>query len=611
MTQNVQLQEPQTENNAPTESQNPAQTEPANTEVASEVVEAAPSQESQEAANTTTTEEKKEEKEPAPKTEQKNEEPQSEPKVEPKQDNNQSAPSAPVQQHMDKDAPQPQQQRKQSTSGWGSWGGWLAAASTIVTQSVEDYVKPTMSTLSETTAQIVKDLVSEEPANPADKQAQPAPNAEQNEANNSNNQNNNAEATDESEKIFEAVDKGLTFLGESVDYLGSYLNKGINKVAQVDINDIQNKAMLVATSSIEKGFQVGEKLATTSVDALEIVGKTALNLLTVKEEVTDSKSRIRPVFYYIPQMTKEEEDTFEQLLNRNYFEVYSGVAHAQSLESLSIESTLHVQKTEQRLNAKQREALSALVVKLKELYENEDDENEDENNNEKKDEQKQLPKIKLNEPAARQLETLEGLFTEYMERSSKLLELFKQDVSELKPTDGEQNSISSVEICQLTASYLDKALLESVRYFGQISAGSVELLLRIVESYLIDLDTTDGIDAETAQSKSTYVMLTASSLVEKLQALSNAYINLVKLLKQDANDTFTEFAKKGEAELEESKRCADDIETKTNLHINQILHASSGALSNVQDCKKFVFPVCKSMLLASVTSSSHADPTSS
>ena len=183
-----------------------------------------------------------------------------------------------------------------------------------------------------------------------------------------------------------------------------------------------------------------------------------------------------------------------------------------------------------------------------------------------------------------------------MERATKLLELYKQgenktvlshdaDVSELKPTGEEQNSITSVEICHLTSSYLDKAyemigcwnnlvsLLESVRYFGQISAGSVELvrlrnvlltwkLLRIVESYLIDLDTTDGIEAETAQNKSTYVMMTASSLVEKLSALSNAYINLVKTLKQESSETFTEFGKKGETELEESKRCADDIETK-------------------------------------------------
>src|SRR5690554_2944561 len=68
-------------------------------------------------------------------------------------------------------------------------------------------------------------------------------------------------------------------------------------------------------------------------------------------------------------MTKEEQENFEESLNKNYFEECNGVAHLQVMEMLSTELSMKAQKLEQKLSQSQRETLSKFLAKVKELQE--------------------------------------------------------------------------------------------------------------------------------------------------------------------------------------------------------------------------------------------------
>eukprot|EP01114_Cavostelium_apophysatum_P004675 TRINITY_DN1500_c0_g1_i2.p1 TRINITY_DN1500_c0_g1~~TRINITY_DN1500_c0_g1_i2.p1 ORF type:complete len:582 (-),score=190.53 TRINITY_DN1500_c0_g1_i2:2163-3908(-) len=500
------------------------------------------------------------------------------------------AQSQPTEKKQEPQEPQ-QTQQQQSSGGWGSWGqSWWNAASTAVTNSV--------SAVSET----VREMVVDEPAQPQRPQLyrreEPARAPSATATTGANSGDQPAEDLD----LLSVVDKGFSMLGDGVDKLGSFLNQGLTKVAEtahINPTDIQNKAVDYAVSSYQKASNIGEKLANQSVDALESVGKKALGLLTVEENV-QNKRRIRPVFNYVPQatqMTKEEQESFEDSLNKNYFDDFNGTAHLQGLEKFSIECTLKYQKVEQKLSkldAQHREEVVELLNKVKELFDEEEE-----------DKKIEVSDVELNEPANKHKEVIDNLASEGSAKATELVEAFKAEIRELKP-EGAESIVSSTDICHLTASYMDKTLLECVRRLSQFSASSVEQLLKIVESYLVDTQNAEGKDAK-KMTKDEFIKRVAfaysvtSMLSEELNTLSNAYIEAMRSLCETGKANFEELGKKGEAELEESKKCTEDIESKLGLHENHILLDTSNAIANIEECRKFLFPICKSFITATLS----------
>jgi len=499
---------------------------------------------------------------------------------------------------------------KEQGSGWGTWSNWWSTATTAVTHSV--------SSLTETTTQLVKELVNEEPQQPVklyrreeDIKADEASKKEEEKVEKEkleqkvHEQRMVKELPDGKQEepkegdldILSVVDKGFTMIGDGVDKLGNFFGQGINKVVesapefQAKAKDFASHGIEMAMQTAEKGRKVGEKLATQGVDALETVGKHALTYLTVQEEVEGSKKRLRPVFIYnstpATHMTKEELASFEDSLNRNYFDESNGTAFMQELEKISIECTLKFQKLEQKIakaDPKLREELTALLNKVKEVFETEEDSEKALN----------VQDVPLNEVATKHREALDGLAKLAHTRAKEVIDGFKQEMKEFKPEENSSTILTATDICHLTASYMDKTLLESVSRLNQFSANTVEQILRIVESYLIEFETAK-LEKDDFMKRVEYIFFISQILIEEITNISNAFIDSIKSLGEEAKANFAEYSNKGDAEKEETNKCAEDIDTKMNLHVNHIYLDTSNAVSNVEDCRRFLFPITKSL----------------
>jgi len=173
------------------------------------------------------------------------------------------------------------------------------------------------------------------------------------------------------------------------------------------------------------------------------------------------------------------------------------------------------------------------------------------------------------------------------------LNAFKKEIKELKPVGSSTTTIiTATDICHLTASFIDKTLLESVKKISQFSASCVEQLLRIAESYLIEIDTTK-LSQEELLKRAAFSFSVSLMLVEELSNISVAFIDCIRTLCEEGKLHFSEFGTRGEKEMEESVRCSEDIETKMNLHINHIYLDTSNGISNVEECRKHLLSICK------------------
>jgi len=185
-------------------------------------------------------------------------------------------------------------------------------------------------------------------------------------------------------------------------------------------------------------------------------------------------------------------------------------------------------------------------------------------------------------------------------KAQELVDSFKNELKQLKPADVSVESIITAnDICHLTASYLDKMLLESVQRVHQFSAVSVEHLLRIVESFLIDSDS--AMEKDEALKRCTYLFNSSILLNERLTKISTSFIDCVQAITEAGKTDCLVFSSKPEAATE-SKKCAEDIDTKMSLHVNHIYLETSNAISNVEDCRKYLFSISKSLLVSSLSS---------
>ncbi len=133
---------------------------------------------------------------------------------------------------------------------------------------------------------------------------------------------------------------------------------------------------------------MGKKIAIGSVDALESVGKSALHILTVEEEVTSGNSQkgkksIRPFFVASRETPNhhpttvhlkpasnnflQEELSFEEKINKNYFDELGGAATLQQFEHISIDRSLKTQKLESKSSEEEKKNNTEFATLIKEL----------------------------------------------------------------------------------------------------------------------------------------------------------------------------------------------------------------------------------------------------
>jgi len=177
------------------------------------------------------------------------------------------------------------------------------------------------------------------------------------------------------------------------------------------------------------------------------------------------------------------------------------------------------------------------------------------------------------------------------------VDLYKGEIKELNPSEGVDSIITPTDVCHLTASYLDKILLETVQRLNQFSASGVEHLLRVVESFIVDSE--NGLTSEEALKRSKYVFNLALLLNDKITKSSTALIDGFQEITEAGKTECAQLGKKAELS-EDSKKCLEDLDTKMSLHVNHVYLETSNSIANLEDCRKFLFSVCKSLLIASL-----------
>jgi len=457
-----------------------------------------------------------------------------------------------------------------------SWGSWWSSASTLVSSSVNQYIMPTVSNLQqnlvETTSQLsskVREMTIEETNEVVPNTVGTSEKPPVSDTNDSKSDptlsNNNITSTNSKEEstnneFFSAVDKGFTAIENSVGVIGSYFNQGIAKVMEnsSDIEQLKTTAMGLASVSLEKakslatyttekGYILGEQLASTSIDTLENVGKSAVKLLTVQESIpnkNDNKST--------QQQENNAEIKVEEVLNHNYFEDFQGSVYLQLLEKLSVESTLKIQKLEK---SDQLQNIHNIVSKLNLLFEKEEEETTD---------NKEL-KLLLNDKF---LDTHKN----YSKKFENIIEKWKTDLKEL------QNSginISSSDVYQLTAFYFDKILLECVKTLSEFTALSLNEFNTILQN----------LQNETFNNQEIHLSI--------LNCLHSYYWVIHEL-----SQFFVTFTSYFNILIEDSKTYLDntmneELIVKKNSHLNHVQLDINNFVSVLTESKHFMFIVCK------------------
>jgi hypothetical protein len=322
--------------------------------------------------------------------------------------------------------------------------------------------------------------------------------------------------------------------------------QSIKNLANYSINTASStleKAKSVAVSTTEMGLQVGQEFAQTSVDVLETIGKSALDFLTVQEDSTSTTTTTRS--------THNNNSISDSNAEKNYFEQYEGTRFVEALEKLSIESNIRLQKSTPLLEAA---SLQPYLLQLKSAF----DEESSSSNNDISD--------------STTISNANHVFNDSLSLIDTLKITFEKAI---------QDENEASEIIQITASYLDKCILESTKNISKYSAVAIGDLYNYVES----ISSSNIISVEDSLSKSILVSNLISKVIEDLNTLSNHYTNLL----QSIVDTSISKIKG-----EETDKYAEELQSKLNLHKHHIEIDTSSYTSTLVDVKQFLFVICKS-----------------
>jgi hypothetical protein len=521
-------------------------------------------------------------------------EPQTQPEPAPKQEESpkpaEKSPEPIKQQPVEAPKPEP----KTESKGWG-WGWGIISS---VSSKVGEYVKPALDTVGDTVSEIAKviseDDKKEEPSLIVNEENSSGANTAENTTENNTsgsvetnmNTNNTVEGTQPSEQSAED-DAGLfSLIGNTANYLGNIIQKGVDTVANTDLSTVQEKAKAMISTVrenqlVDQGFKVGGDLAHRGLDALEQVGEKALQLLTTTEVGPENKPKLVSRLTVnldeeidpsstasSPSVKKNTEMTFDA-----YFEQRLGAANIQALEYMSIECMMKIQQAYRQLHASVRETVDEQSSAIQEEFDIERQE----------DVKEELPALKWNEKAEKQLSQIDAKVAESKERVTQMQKDFEASVAQLTTVPTGAN-----ELFGLTMTYQHKYQIEGTERLAELSALAVEHLLRVAEFMIVS-------DTQTAQSepvvkdsdaelltKAKYIRVFADQISDHISTVSTLFIDAVK------------------ATVNVSADLQKSLETKVNFRVNGIYLDAGNAISNVQEGKKFLLNVTKYLSLLAI-----------
>lgn len=236
------------------------------------------------------------------------------------------------------------------------------------------------------------------------------------------------------------------------------------------------------------GLHVGQELAQTSVDVLETIGKSALDFLTVQDENSTTTNN----------STNSSTSNTLDSKDKNYFEQYEGSRFVEALEKLSIESNIRLQKS---TPIAELATLQPMLLKLKSAF----DEEEEATSTSNLDTSAIKSSLAVIEECSKQIEDI--------------MNSFSSEIS--------SGEIENSEIIHLTASSLDKSILESSKNLSKFTAIAIGDLLNLVNS-ITTLSATSTPNADSSLSNSLLIANLANKIIEELNSLSNKYTDLLQ-----------------------------------------------------------------------------------
>jgi len=491
--------------------------------------------------------------------------------INPSNDNTTTTPALPSSSPPTQEVPPPKiAQREEQSTGWG-WGWFSSAVNTVKNSDiVRNYVKPTLDTVGETTNKIVEDIAKTIDISDED-EAQSNEDEDNNKKAHTDKQTElkkDDEGTEQApaqplqqsddfsedpllaaiDKGAHMLDKGTSMIETSLDYIGSAIQKGAQKT-----KELANPFLEKSKQRIGKGVKAGSNFANKGLTNLEYFGEKALHLLTLEEETEDPTYR----------PATGSETVKESLPAEGFdvvFEASLGVAHLTALENLSIGCMMKTQKKYRELES--TEKIDEIFAKIQDIFDKEEQDDEAE---------PKFPTPQVNEKVKQQKQKLDSKIKSSTARIEQLIAEFQKELEKLnKNKDNEQ-----IDFCSIILSHQQKMQKECMVTLAELSALSIEHLLRIAEFYLVQTDVT----GEDITSKAYYIYIMAETLSDDITGVSMEFIDNLSTLSSSL-----------EGVTEEERKSLDD---KTNTNVNNIYLDAGTAISNLQEAKKFAQQICK------------------
>eukprot|EP01102_Stenamoeba_stenopodia_P007954 TRINITY_DN2247_c0_g1_i2.p1 TRINITY_DN2247_c0_g1~~TRINITY_DN2247_c0_g1_i2.p1 ORF type:complete len:657 (+),score=249.55 TRINITY_DN2247_c0_g1_i2:25-1995(+) len=394
-----------------------------------------------------------------------------------------------------------------------------------------------------------------------------------------------------------ALDQGAAFLTTTTSFLGGLLQQGIDIVKnseEVAFLSVQAKSVAntskkivedVTSGSLNEGLEASQ---TVALNALEAVGKKAFTLLTTTTGDPE-KPRLKPIYMAeqfdalrgnsdntVPETPVVKEDSLA-----HFFDEALGSTHEKAIELLSSNCLLMTQKKQRLLSPEELTAFNAMIAKIQHVFENED-EIEDVAILEER-----VFSVTLNSKVSNHREKL-------LELENQILKhIFERANAPLNQSGKE--GLSRDVVLQDFHNLVSEIRKDSMRHFGEFSAGVVEQIMRVAESYLIveNEKVTQQQAHERAIEKANYIHSLTVVLSSHIGKITSAYINCLQQISQAAIEELSQIG--GESSEPTPSQI---IEEEVSTNSNAILFDSSEASSYISDAEKMAVNICKWLLLS-------------
>jgi len=357
-------------------------------------------------------------------------------------------------------------------------------------------------------------------------------------------------------------------LSGTTNYLGSVLSKGVNKLQQVDVDEIVAQADKVGKSTLERGQQFMAQTA----DTLGVVTGRAKGMW---EESNGNSPKSQPnAESAAPAVPPKPTFSYN-------FDEFMGNVHLQALELLSTECTMKVQGVQRKCESDSLQNLVIFLQMISEVFEGEAEEAE-------------FDEPELSEKVLVIKQHMDKLHKDVEPIIQSLIQEFKDSIQSLskneKAEESEEGASSFNEIANTFESCLGKIHQEELKLLAQLAASSVELLNRIMENWIVQSQQQNEEDKgdivrrpEISLNKARYIESQCNILADEISAVSMNFVQACRTVSSHCCDVLND-QKIAETVLQ-------TLRNKSKTQINTIYADTGDAIAKVHDSKEFSIPI--------------------